>query len=105
MPLEQTIPIVYYKPQSPLILAIDFLYPYPPPNIRTSYNENILRIVEILTIEGVQPATWGKKLLTENKEVFGQWLAIQEQIQRAEAQGFSMEADAEKSWQQILPLM
>jgi hypothetical protein len=58
MPLEQTIPIVYYKRQSPLILAIDFLYPYPPPNIRTSYNENILRIVEILTIEGVQAATW-----------------------------------------------
>jgi hypothetical protein len=60
MPLEQTIPIVYYKRQSPLILAIDFLYPYPPPNIRTSYNENILRIVEILTIEGVQAATWVK---------------------------------------------
>lgn len=60
MPLEQTIPIVYYKRQSPLILAIDFLYPYPPPNIPSSYNENILRIVEILTIEGVQAATWVK---------------------------------------------
>ena len=76
MPLEQTIPIVYYKPQSPLILAIDFLYPYPPPNIRTSYNENILRIVEILTIEGVQPATWVSSTLPSYDEplFFDNWI-------------------------------
>lgn len=46
-----------------------------------------------------------EQLLTENKEVFLQWQAIQQQMQQAEAHGFSIETDVDKSWQQIVPLI
>lgn len=45
------------------------------------------------------------ELINKNPEVFRQWQKLQEQIQHAETQGFSVNADAEKSWERIAPLV
>lgn len=42
-----------------------------------------------------------EQLLMEDKDVYGQWQQMLQQIQQAD--GFSMEGDAEKSWLEIAP--
>ncbi len=42
-----------------------------------------------------------RNLLMENEDILHQWEAIQQQVQQAEAKGFFLEGDEEKSWQQI----
>jgi hypothetical protein len=42
-----------------------------------------------------------RKLMMENEDILHQWKAIQQQVKQAEAQGFSIEGDEEKSWQHV----